>query len=103
MISIFALTTPDCPSSKFTRDNKKCNNMKCINKKCNNKKCIKSTPTGSATGMTNATTEAMKEDDAALRLSSVANVEGASGKVVFVTETMIVVTIASNDVYKRCL
>ena len=33
--------------------------------------------------MTNATTEAMKEDDAALRLSSVANVEGASGKVVF--------------------
>ena len=51
--------------------------------------------------MTNATTEAMKEDDAALRLSSVANVEGASGKVVFVTETMIVVTIASNNVYKR--
>ena len=53
--------------------------------------------------MTNATTESMKEDDDALRLSSVANVEGASGKVVFVTETMIVVTIASNDVYKRCL
>ena len=53
--------------------------------------------------MTKATTESMKEDDDALRLSSVANVEGASGKVVFVTETMIVVTIASNNVYKQCL
>ena len=53
--------------------------------------------------MTNATTEAMKEEDDALRLSSVANVEGALGKVVFVTETMIVVTIASNNVYKQCL